>query len=55
MWVSAASHAAVSSNTAVNREACRAHGTAITLGPCTPQSTLGTSASITTRNVPKSR
>ena len=51
----AASHAAVSSNATVNREACLAHGTAITVGPCWRQFTRGTSASSITRTVPKSR
>lgn len=51
----AASHATVSSNAVVNRAWRRAHGTLITVGPCIGQSTLGTSASITTFSVPKSR
>jgi hypothetical protein len=46
----AASHATVSSNAVMNREPCLAHGTAITVGPCS-QFTRGTSASNITRTV----
>jgi hypothetical protein len=53
--VRAASHPQVSSNAAVNRDACRAHGACTTVGPCSRQFTRGAAAWISTRMVPKSR
>ena len=43
--VGAPGHAAVSSKTVVNRDPCRAHGTATTITPCSGQPTRGASAS----------
>jgi mRNA-degrading endonuclease toxin of MazEF toxin-antitoxin module len=43
--VRAVSQAAVSSNAIVNRDACRAHGSATVVGPCSTQFTRGTAAS----------
>ena len=50
-----ANHATVSSNALVNREPCRAHGTAATITPWVAQRTRGASACRNTRVVPASR
>ena len=49
------SHAAVSSNAAVNREPGRAQGTAATTTPCSPQATRDVRACRYTGVVPRSR
>jgi len=49
-----ASHATVSSKPWVCPALCRAHGTAITVAPCSGQSTRGASASSSTCTVPRS-
>jgi hypothetical protein len=53
--VRAVNHAAWSSNAVVSRDACRAHDSAIVVGPCSTQFTRGTAASTNTRTVAKSK
>jgi hypothetical protein len=51
-WV--ANQATVASKSRVCPAPCRAHGTAATTTPCSGHATLGASASIITRTVPRS-